>query len=70
MERSKNPEVGQRLLRTKQAAAYLNMSPWKIRKLILDRRLPVVQDADGAPFLLDVHDLDSYIERHKRVGVI
>jgi hypothetical protein len=33
-------------------------------------RLPVVQDGEGAPFLLDVRDLDDYIERHKRTQPI
>jgi hypothetical protein len=27
----------------------------------------VVQDGDAAPFLLDVRDLDSYIDRNKRI---
>jgi hypothetical protein len=41
-------------------------SPWKVRQLIADRRIPFVQDGDG-PFLLDVRDLDGFIERSKRV---
>ena len=57
-----------RLLRTKEAAAYLSLSPWKVRRLIQDGRLPVVHDGDGAPFLLDVRDLDGYIERNKKLG--
>lgn len=56
-----------RLLRTREAAEYLSLSPWKVRRLIQDGRLPVVQDGEGAPFLLDVRDLDEYIERNKRV---
>ena len=56
-----------RLLRTKEAAAYLSVSPWKLRRLIQDGKLPVVQDGDAAPFLLDVRDLDSYIDRNKRI---
>jgi excisionase family DNA binding protein len=57
-----------RLLRTKEAAEYLSVSPWKLRRLIQDGRLPVVQDGDGSPFLLDVRDLDSYIDRNKRIS--
>jgi excisionase family DNA binding protein len=56
-----------RLLRTKEAAAYLSVSPWKLRRLIQNGKLPVVQDGDAAPFLLDVRDLDSYIDRNKRI---
>lgn len=57
-----------RLLRTKEAAEYLSISPWKLRRLIQDGRLPVVQDGEGSPFLLDVHDLDGYIDRNKRIS--
>jgi excisionase family DNA binding protein len=54
-----------RLLRTAEAATYLCVSPWKLRKLIGDGRLPVVQDGEGVPFLLDLRDLDAYVERNK-----
>jgi excisionase family DNA binding protein len=58
-----------RLFRLKMAAEYLSLSPWKIRQLIQAGRLPVVQDAEGGPFLLDVRDLDGFIERNKRTSV-
>jgi excisionase family DNA binding protein len=57
-----------RLLRTKQAAEYLSLSPWKLRQLIAYGQLPVVQAEEGAPFLLDIRDLDGYIERNKRTS--
>lgn len=57
---------GRRLLRLKAAAEYLSLSPWKVRGLIQAGRLPVVQDCEGSPFLLDVRDLDGYVERNKR----
>jgi excisionase family DNA binding protein len=65
MQHTTNPPRSKRLLRTREAAHYLSLSPWKVRRLIQDGRLPVVQDGDGAPFLLDVRDLDGYIERNK-----
>ena len=55
-----------RLLRLKDAAVYLSLSPWKLRRLVWERRLPVVQDCEGSPFLFDQRDLDSYVETHKR----
>lgn len=55
-----------RLLRIKQASEYLSLSPWKLRQLIQCGKLPVVQDTDGSPFLLDVRDLDGFVERNKR----
>jgi excisionase family DNA binding protein len=59
---------GKRLFRTKEAAEYLCLSAWKVRRLIQDGLLPVVQDCEGSPFLLDVRDLDQYIESNKRIG--
>jgi len=41
-------------------------SPWKVRQLIANRRIPFLQDGDG-PFLLDIRDLDGFIERSKRI---
>jgi len=46
-----------RLIRTKEAANYLSMSDWKLRRLIQERTFPVLQDHEGGPFLLDVRDL-------------
>ena len=59
--------INRRLFRLKVAAEYLSLSPWKVRRLIQAGRLPVVQDCEGGPFLLDVRDLDCFVERHKRV---
>jgi excisionase family DNA binding protein len=64
--KGKSPNPSRRLLRLKVAAEYLSLSPWKLRSLIQDGRLPVVQDSEGSPFLLDVRDLDGYVERNKR----
>lgn len=60
--RATNP----RLFRLKRASEYLSLSPWKMRRLIQEGRLPVVQDCEGGPFLLDVRDLDGFVERNKR----
>jgi len=65
---SKNAIPKRRLLRTKEAAEYLGLSPWKLRRLIQCGQLPVVQDVDGSPFLLDLRDLDGYIDRNKRLS--
>lgn len=55
-----------RLIRTKEAASYLSMSDWKLRRLIQEGTFPVLQDHEGGPFLLDVRDLDVYIDKNKR----
>jgi excisionase family DNA binding protein len=63
-----SPPPQHRLLRTKQAAEYLCMSEWKLRRLIQDGVLPDLHDGEGAPFLLDIRDLDEYVERNKHHG--
>jgi excisionase family DNA binding protein len=66
-ERQKKIPPSRRLVRVREAAEYLGSSPWKVRQLIADRRIPFVQDGDG-PFWIDIRDLDSFIERNKRLG--
>jgi len=60
------PTLAKRLLRVREAALYLSISPWKLRRLVQDGLLPIIQHGDGAPWLVDVRDLDAHIERHKR----
>lgn len=55
-----------RLLRLKEAAEYVSLSPWKLRKLVQDGHLPVVKYGENAPWLLDLRDLDGWVERHKQ----
>ena len=52
-----------RLIRTRQAADYLYISEWKLRRLVQDGGLPFVQDGENSPFLFD-----TYIDRHKHTG--
>jgi len=55
-----------RLLRLKEAAQYVSLSPWRLRKLVQDGQLPVVKYAENVPWLLDLRDLDCWVERHKQ----
>lgn len=55
-----------RVLRTSAAAQYLGMSEWKLRRLVADRVLPIVQYGEGAPWQFDVNDLDGLIGCSKR----
>ena len=56
-----------RLLRTSDAARYLNISPWKLRRLVHDAELPVIgrKEGEGANWLFDRLDLDLWIEQQK-----
>jgi excisionase family DNA binding protein len=56
-----------RLLRLKPAAEYLSFSPAKLRAIIQRGELPFIRIAEGrnAPWLVDKHDLDLWIEQSK-----
>jgi hypothetical protein len=56
---------GKRLLKLKQAAVYLSLSTWALRGIIQAGQLPIVVYAPNTPWLVDVKDLDTWIEKHK-----
>ena len=58
-------QVPRRLLRTKEAALYLGMSPGKLRRLTQSGELPIIQHDEHSPWLYDLHDLDTHIEKSK-----
>jgi len=59
-----------RLVKTKEAAAYIAVSPWKLRRLAQDGIIPfVVDDGGTSPWRWDVRDLDAYIDRSKQRSV-
>jgi excisionase family DNA binding protein len=62
-----NPQQNSRLLRTSEAARYLSVGTKRIRQLIVCGKLQCVQLLPGgnSPFLLDVRDLDKFIEAQK-----
>jgi helix-turn-helix protein len=57
--------ISKRLLRTKEAARYLGMSPGKLRRLTQCGELPIVQHDEHSPWLYDLRDLDSHIDKSK-----
>ena len=59
------PANPKRLLRLKEAAAYLSLSPGKLRAVVQKGELPIVRYGENAPWLLDVRDLDSWVDKHK-----
>jgi len=58
-----NPE--RRLLRVKSAADYLSVSKRVLRRFIQEGQIPIVQYGENAAWLLDLNDLDRWIEQHK-----
>jgi len=63
----KNNPIPRRMVRIRQAACYLSMSPWKVRQLIATGVLPFLQPEPGSPILLDIRDLDKYVETNKHI---
>ncbi len=58
--------VAPRLMRIKDAAQYLAVSPWKVRELIRDGKLRLALDPDDdpekTPWKVPLEDLDAYID--------
>lgn len=46
-----------------EAAVYLGRTVWAVREMIWARKIPCVRD--GRRILLDVGDLDAWVERNK-----
>ena len=56
-----------RLFDLKEAATYLGRPVFSVRGLIWKGALPVIKD--GRKLYLDLHDMDTYIERNKETIV-
>ena len=56
-----------RLMTLKQASSYLGLTVWALRERIWSGQLPVLQFPGGRKQYLDRTDLDSFIERNKRI---
>lgn len=64
---ARGEQLRPRLLDITDASRYLSMSDKGIRELIGRGELPYVQKVPGrSPYLLDIHDLDSWVEQNKR----
>lgn len=52
------------ILRTSAASKYLNISPWKLRKLVKEGRISFISEGDNtSPIRFLVSDLDAYIAK-------
>lgn len=54
-----------RLVKVKDAARYLSISPWTLRKLVQTQQLRIVKLENRGPWLIDIEDLDHFIEGRK-----
>ncbi len=67
LDRTTNGLPVPRLLDYKAAGAYLSLSYWSLRELILNGEIPHLKF--GKKVLIDRQDLDAWVELHKEVGV-
>jgi excisionase family DNA binding protein len=56
-----------RLMTLKQASEYLGLTVWAIRERIWNGQIPVIIFPEGRKQYIDRNDLESFIERNKRV---
>jgi len=56
-----------RLLSYEAASAYLSLSYWSVRTMVTGGQIPHIRS--GKRILIDVQDLDIWIEQHKEIGV-
>jgi len=54
-----------RLFRTREAAQYMSMSPWQLRNLGHEGKLPYVVEEGSCVWRWDRLDLDRYITDNK-----
>jgi len=61
---SSNETITKRLYTIPEAGIYLGRTKWSIRRLIWNGDLPSVRPP-GRRVLVDVRDMDAFIEQHK-----
>ncbi|HCX90552.1 MAG TPA: hypothetical protein DHT43_08600 [Deltaproteobacteria bacterium] len=65
-QRINNPvsqAINKRLYSIKEASLYLGRSVWAVREMLWAGKIPYVKD--GRRILLDINDMDLWIERSK-----
>ena len=62
-QRITNPVRQKRLYSIKEASIYLGRSVWALREMLWAGKMPYIKD--GRRILLDINDIDSWIEKNK-----
>ena len=65
-QRISNP-TPPRLLTIPKAAEYLGLTKWAMRERIWAGQIPYIQFRGGRKIYVDVNDLDSFIQKNKRI---
>ncbi len=58
--------VEPRALKTNDAAAYIGVSPWKLRNLVQAGEISYIAGDATSPWLFDKQELDQWIETRKQ----
>lgn len=58
-----SPKLSKRLYNVAEAAFYLGRSVWAVREMLWAGKIPFVKD--GKRILVDIRDMDTWIERSK-----
>ena len=71
MREKKTPRISNptspRLLTIPKAAEYLGLTKWAMRERIWAGQIPYIQFRGGRKIYVDVNDLDSFIQKNKRI---
>jgi excisionase family DNA binding protein len=63
---NRSADLEPRALKTNDAAAYLGISPWKLRNLVQSGEISYIAGDGTSPWLFDKQDLDRWIESRKQ----
>ena len=65
-KRNRSEGVEPRALKTNDAAAYIGVSPWKLRNLVQSGEISYIAGDGTSPWLFDKQELDQWIETRKQ----
>lgn len=58
-----NGKTQKRLYSIKEASVYLGRTVWAVREMIWAGKIPIVRD--GRRILIDIFDMDRWVDRNK-----
>jgi excisionase family DNA binding protein len=64
-QRITNPQAIKRLYSVKEASVYLGRSVWAVREMLWAGKMPHLKD--GRRILVDLRDMDAWIDKSKVV---
>jgi len=66
-QRISNPQIQKRLYSINDASVYLGRSVWAVREMLWAGKMPHVKD--GKRILLDINDMNDWIDQSKTRSV-